>query len=246
MLSKAKEKYIRSLHQKKFRQIESKFIVEGIKTINELLQLGYFPAELYLQEGVELSQKFPFVEYCSDSKIKSISQLSNPDGAIAIYKNSTFDSTFNGTLNDKIVLVLNEMNDPGNLGTIMRTAAWFGINHILLTENSVDIYNSKTLQAAKSSFAHVKSTYHNELDIFNLLKKNDYSIVVAHTDGKDAFEHNVNKKTALILGNEARGLSQFWINAADDQIAIKKIGEGESLNVAISAAILMAACVRAF
>jgi TrmH family RNA methyltransferase len=237
-LSKSDIKLIKSLHQKKFRNEYRQFIVEGEKCVNELLHSDYEIIHLYHTHEWENKsnniQKTPV----SINELQRLSTLNTANKVLALVKQK--DTTFIKYVDEKISLCLYDIKDPGNLGTIIRVADWFGIKNIYLSENSVEVYNPKCVQASMGSLFRVNCRYGAVENIFSDAKKNQSKVVAATLEGINLYQYRKPEKTLLVMGSESHGLSPDILNLCDEQITIPSYGQAESLNVAIATGIICA------
>ncbi len=234
MLPKSIERLAQKLKQKKQRHALKLFVAEGEKTITDLLATGLTPRHL-LSNG----ERFAYVknrQEASVEEIKRISSLETADGTLAIFPFPEITVPAKGAL----ALVLDNIRIPGNLGTIIRTADWFGIYHIFCTMGTTDVYNAKTIQSSMGSMGRVKVTYGTSPEVLNEL--NGYRLLVADTHGTDIKQlaKTPSQRTALIMGSESHGPDAFWKEKAE-KVTIPRKGNSrvESLNVAIATAILL-------
>ena len=244
MLSKQNIKYIQSLQYKKFRDEYGVFIAEGPKVILELLNDGSFNCSaLYaLQDWVEsidnnhiaaLGDRLTIVE---PFELEKIANYMTPNAAVAVFEKK--QQKLLPDIKNQITLMLDSIQDPGNLGTIIRTADWFGVKQIVCSEKTVDLYNSKVVQSTMASLGRVSVVY-TDLSAW-LLQHNDikkYATVVEEGISLKNIE-NVNG-CILMIGNESNGLSEEFVTLADEKITIPKSGNAESLNAAIATAIIL-------
>jgi TrmH family RNA methyltransferase len=241
MLSKSQIGFIKSLHQKKYRKENGIFIIEGIKSIVEFIQSSYqIHSIYYLAQYQSLLPNLPAnikLFEINNAELDKISTLQTPQGVLALVhipKSRSFDIS---SLKGSFSLVLDGVQDPGNLGTIIRTADWFGFKQIICSNNTVEIYNPKTVQATMGSLSRV-NVYYEELSGF--LKDIKVPIVGAVLNGTSIYETKWGNEGIVILGNEGQGITPEIINLITNPVTIPRVGEAESLNVAISAAILCA------
>ncbi|WP_353133469.1 RNA methyltransferase [Pseudopedobacter sp.] len=237
MLSKSQISFIKSLQQKKFRKEHNLFIVEGLKSITEFLASKYIVHTIYcLSKDIsnlpKLSQKQNIFEI-SEQELEKISLLQTPQEALALVEIPKFNLN---TLETKrgINLVLDGVQDPGNLGTIIRTADWFGFGTIICSKNTVDAYNPKVVQATMGSLSRVNIVY---TDLPEFLSKQQSTKFGTLLDGNNIYNEDWPESGFLILGSEGNGISDEIISLLDRSITIPKIGNTESLNVGIAAAI---------
>lgn len=233
MLSNSDIKRINKLHRKVNRKKTGQFIVEGDKCVTELLLSSYNVTELYaVKEWINTVDNTK-VKYVSSSNLQRISSLKKANKVIAIARTS--DNSYD--FKHDITLVLDEISDPGNLGTIIRLADWFSIKKIVCSENSVDMFNNKVIQASMGSVFRVNIKYKN---LSSYLSNINTKIYGAFKKGKSIRSNNFDRNCHLVLGNESRGISEDLIAYIDEDISIKKFGnEIDSLNVAVSAAIIL-------
>lgn len=242
MLNKGLEKYIRSLKDKKNRDHYNTFVVEGNKMVKELLTI--LPCE-YLIITKELSNNLNIksvdkIIEVKDQDIRRISFLKNPQQMLAVFFQDK-DLNFNN-LDKKLTLVLDEIQDPGNLGTIMRLADWYGIENIICSPNTVDIYNPKTVQASMGAIARVKVHYCNLNDFLNKYKH--IPIYGTFLDGENIYQHELTRNGIIIMGNEGNGIREEVGKYVNKRLFIPSYPSdketSESLNVAIATAITCA------
>lgn len=238
MLSNKRKKELISLKQKKFRQRYGQFLVEGEKSVSELLSSDYTINEILVTnqflEKSNLKTDNSKTLIISEKDMKSISTLDTPPGIIAV---SNFkDNSFNPkNLEHKITLMLDDISDPGNLGTIIRIADWYGIENIICSENTVDLYNPKTINSTMGSFARVKLFYIN-LDVF--LNETKIKKIACVMNGTSIETIKKQSEALIIIGNESKGLKKQLIEKSDFKITIPRKGKAESLNAAIATAIV--------
>jgi len=240
MLSKTKVKYIQSLGQKKFRQSEMLFIAEGIKIVEELIsEIPDLIVEVFaIQEWVEpqkkINAKIPITEI-TQQELERISQLTTPNKVLAIIK--MLPEVKLSSIKNKVVLALDGIQDPGNMGTIIRIADWFGIEQIVCSTDSADPYNPKVVQATMGSIARVK-IIHTDLKKW-LEDMSDTQIFAAVLGGKDVSSINKISEGVIIIGNESKGISPELLKLSNIKIAIPAKGKAESLNAAIATGIIL-------
>jgi TrmH family RNA methyltransferase len=241
MLSKSQIGFIKSLHQKKYRKENGIFIIEGIKSIIELITSSYQINSIYfLAQYQSLLPKLPAnikLFEVTSAELDKISTLQTPQGILALVNTpppKPFDKT---ALKNTFSLVLDGIQDPGNLGTIIRTADWFGFKEVICSLNTVDVYNPKTIQATMGSIARVNVSYH---DLPQLFKDIHIPIFGAMLEGNSLYETQWGNEGLVILGNEGQGVTEEMIKMIDRPVTIPRVGGAESLNVAVSAAIFCA------
>ncbi|ADY51929.1 tRNA/rRNA methyltransferase (SpoU) [Pseudopedobacter saltans DSM 12145] len=237
MLSKSQISFIKSLQQKKFRKEHNLFIVEGLKSITEFLASKYQVQTIYcLSKDIpnlpKLSQKQKVFEI-TEQELTKISSLQNPQEALALIEIPQLDVNVL-EIEKEINLVLDGVQDPGNLGTIIRTADWFGFSNIICSKNTVDVYNPKVVQATMGSLARVNVSY---VDLPAYLIAQQLPKFGTLLDGKNIYHQDWPEAGFLILGSEGNGISDEIISLLDGSVTIPKLGQTESLNVGIAAAI---------
>jgi TrmH family RNA methyltransferase len=243
MISKNQMKLIRSLNVKKFREQEGLFVAEGEKIVGELLNSSFKIHAVYFihgwkHEGMH-NQENIFYEITNE-ELKKISMLESPNKVLAIAHIPETKIDLKNLPGD-LTLVLDNIQDPGNLGTIIRTADWFGLKNIICSNESVDAFNSKVVQSSMGSLFRTNLFY---ADLKSVLKqiKEKFKIPVygAVIDGENIINKKLSQNGILIMGNESKGISSELLNFIDEKITIPKSGKSsaESLNVAISTAIL--------
>lgn len=238
-ISIQKIKWIKSLHLKKNREKENLFLVEGEKIMNELIQ--NFPQLVRMivcrNSFFQKSEEFKTIGLerifqANIEEMERISTLNTASTVLAVvekFQTKAIDTS-------KSLLLLDGIQDPGNLGTIIRTADWFGIDQILCSPTTVDLYNSKTLQATMGSFLRVNVHYE---DLKPFLLQNQDKVYAAQMDGVPYQQIPREKVKIILLGNEGNGISPELINLLKNPITIPRKGNAESLNVGIACGILL-------
>jgi TrmH family RNA methyltransferase len=243
MLSKAKIKFIASLKIKKQRLKQQLFTAEGAKTIDELITSSSLVREIYCLESwfythKELLSKATFsCEVVDENELNKISSLTTPHEVLAVCsipKNSYSEAT----IKQELCLALDGIHDPGNMGTIIRIADWFNIPYIFCSDDCVDAYNAKTVQASMGSIARVKVFETNLEKLFTEHSK--IPVLVAVLNGESVFSMKKVNRGFLLIGNEAKGVSENLLNYATNKITIPKTGQAESLNAAVATGIICA------
>jgi TrmH family RNA methyltransferase len=239
MLGKQKAKYIQSLGQKKHRDAEGLFIAEGPKVVEELLQSApQYVKEVYavkewLKENSRHSQKEKFVEV-SEEELEKISQLKTPHLVVAVVRK--FDEA-KIEVKGKISLVLDTIQDPGNLGTIIRIADWFAVELIICSDDCADVYNPKVVQATMGSIARVK-VFYTDLPSW-LRQQKDIRKYAAALEGKDITKMPALNEALIIIGNESKGIHEEILALTNEKITIPQKGKAESLNAAVATGIIL-------
>ena len=240
MISKNKIKYIRSLELKKNRNKEGKFVAEGFKVVDDLLALQ--PADLIVatQEwlhGKHLADQTEVIEV-TEEELKTVSFLQHPQQVLAVFGQATSGDYSINT--NELSLALDGVQDPGNLGTIIRIADWFGITHIYCSQDTADVYNPKVVQATMGSIARVKVEYGNLLGLVESLPA-DVPVYGTLLDGDNIYQQQLENRGLIVMGNEGKGISPALAKKVNHRLLIPNFPEGrataDSLNVAIATAI---------
>jgi TrmH family RNA methyltransferase len=234
MVSKNQIKLINSLQQKKYRKLHNLFIAEGKKVIQELIDANFCLEHLFVTQ-TDLFDKKHAATLILDSELKKISALTSANDCLAVFKIKEYSSSTNSGLE----LALDNIKDPGNMGTIIRLCDWFGISKIVCTEETVDMYNPKVVQATMGSLARVQVEYTN---LATYLKATDKEIFGTFMDGENIYKKDLPSNGILVMGNEANGISSEIENLITQKISIPRFGNlqlTESLNVATATAIFL-------
>jgi len=242
MISKASVRYVKSLQDKKQRQKYSQFIVEGEKSITELLKSRFrvdviYALDEWLSQNSTLLKGFS-VESVSYHELKQMSAHQSPQKALAVVD---FPEPLPLSTSDAFILALDEIQDPGNLGTIIRIADWYGIQHIVCSKGCTDVYNPKCINSTMGSFLRVNVVY---ADIITTAEQLNMPLMVAVLNGQNVHSKNLPKRGILVIGNEGHGINPNIIEAATERLTIPRFGGAESLNAAVSTAILLDNLVR--
>lgn len=232
MLTKAEIKLINQLKLKKTREKHQLFIVEGDKSIQEFLDGPFQLVSLYSVENTFFSKGLKKI---TPQELKKISHLTTPQNSLAVFKLPHWEVP----KKSGFLLGLDGIQDPGNLGTLIRLADWFGITHIICSKNTVDVFNPKVIQASMGSLNRIQIHY---LDLEHFLNDFPAPIFGAFMDGENVYQKNLSPEGILILGNEGNGISTEIKNLCTQKISIpqvEKTGKTESLNVAVAGSILI-------
>ena len=235
MVSKNQIKLITSLQHKKYRIEHQLFIAEGVKVVQELLASNFVLEHLYETEAVfeqiPISQK----TLINEQDMKRITALSSASSCLAIFKIPAATK-----IDAKgLIIALDDIRDPGNLGTIIRLCDWFGVTQLLCSHETVDVYNPKVIQATMGSITRVKINY---VDLKDYVLQSSLPVFGTFMDGKNVYSQELPKEAILILGNEANGISSALEKNIKNRIAIPRYGDirkTESLNVAAATAIFL-------
>ena len=241
-ISKNQLKLITSLSQKKYRQKHNLFIAEGVKVLNELLNSTFEIETLFCTDDFETTISEKKVVRISETELKKVSTLKSPNKALGIFKIPKEKALQNYGL----TIALDAINDPGNLGTIIRLCDWFGVIQIVCSKDTVDCYNQKVVQASMGSLTRVSIHY---TDLENYITKSNLDTFIADMDGENVYKTKLPKEGILIMGNEANGVSKEIKSLLQYKISIPRFGETqetESLNVAAATAILLSEFKRGY
>ena len=245
MLSKSQISLLSSLQHKKFRREHGFFLVEGYKSVIEFTSSGYQVDTIYHTPAIapkllNLSRKINFQEI-SLNELEKISTLKTPQEVIGLIKIPIWPVLNYESLKQKFSLVLDGVQDPGNMGTIIRTADWFGIHDIICSEDTVDVYNPKVVQATMGSLARVNVHYSN---LEAVLPQINLPMFGAMLNGDNMYKTNFGNEGLLVMGNEGNGISPAIEPLISKAVTIPRVGQAESLNVAIATAILVSEIKR--
>ena len=235
MVIKNQIKLITSLQQKKYRVANQLFFAEGIKVIQELLESNFELVHLYstLADFEEVSNDKKTIIHESD--LKKISALATPNTCLAVFK-----IQIEKKINESgLILALDSIRDPGNLGTILRLCDWFGISQIICSKDAVDIYNPKVVQATMGSLARVNVNY---IDLETFISQTPLPVFGTFMDGTNIYKTNLPQEGIIIMGNEANGISPEIEKLIKNRLTIPRFGalqKTESLNVANATAIVL-------
>ena len=235
MLSKNQVKLIQKLQQKKYRNELNLFIVEGKKSIVEFLQAGYRLELLIATEVFATALNGQPITLVSKEELRKVISLKNPDEGLAIFH----QRQHKGILQEGVILALDNVQDPGNLGTLIRLCDWFGIETLICNNQTVDCYNPKVVQATMGSLTRVAVHY---VDLAGFLATCVLPLYAMDLDGENLYTTEFPEDCVLILGNEANGISPEVRALADGIITIPRFGklqQTESLNVAMAGAIVV-------
>ncbi|MFN3753187.1 TrmH family RNA methyltransferase [Flavobacterium sp.] len=235
MVSKNQIKLITSLQHKKYRNEHQLFIAEGVKVIQELLVSNFVLEHLFVTEAIfeKISPSQKTLIPATD--MKRISALTSPSSSLAIFKiPKPVEREEKG-----LIVALDDIRDPGNLGTIIRLCDWFGIKQLVCSKETVDLYNPKVIQASMGSISRVNVSY---LDLNEFVSNTSLPVFGTFMDGKNIYKEILPIEGVLIFGNEANGISSTLEKIIKNRIAIPRFGDiqkTESLNVATATAIFL-------
>ena len=239
MVTKSELKYIQSLSDKKVRLETGCFIAEGVKLVGEMIAAGYPLKAVYALDSWESPDATLEVTRIEAFELEKMSMLQTPNQVLAVammpQKKETLD------LAGPLTIVLDGIQDPGNMGTIIRTADWFGITQIVASEDTVDVYNPKVIGATMGSFMRVSVTYKNLADWMPTVKLPVYGALL---EGENVFTIKTPQKGLLVIGSEGKGIRENILDLITHPVTIPKIGDAESLNAGIAAGIIVAQLTR--
>ena len=243
MITKNQIKFLRSLSQKKYRIQSQKFLVEGKRIVKELIQSSALIDQIYVSEDF-IIKNADFILFDSNITYEIIpndviSKIKTTDSSQEVFAISFINNSFDLQIQTPI-LVLDNISDPGNLGTLLRSASWYGINNVLVSSKSVDIYNPKVVRSAMGAHFHITNLHQlSEEKIQSILNDEPINIIAATLNGSSHKNFDPSNNWALILGNEAHGVTESMLNIANDQVSIPKLGNMESLNVGVAGSVLI-------
>jgi RNA methyltransferase, TrmH family len=239
MLSKSDIQLVKSLRSKKFRQKYNQFIVEGEKAVTELLQGNLKTVHVYGTQEWE-TLYLPLLKNVDFTKVKNdelerLSGFEQPNKALAIVEipETKINKT---TWEQPLSIALDFVQDPGNMGTIIRIADWYGIQHIFCSPDCVDVYNPKVINATMGSYARVQVHY---INLEQMLAPHALRLFACVMDGKPVYEITKAEKPIVIIGNEGKGISPAILALAKNKISIPRRGGAESLNAAVATAVVV-------
>ena len=238
MISKQTAKFLKSLQIKKFRKEHGCFIVEGEKSVNELLGSPWVVREIYattqfIEKHVEKWSKSNLIEV-TEKELTAVSSFKSNNSALAVVE--ILEHSFYMRPVNKISIALESVNDPGNLGTIVRIADWYGIEQIYCSSDTVDMFSPKVISSTKGSFTRVKVFYTN---LEEIIKGSDIPVIGAFLNGESIHQYKYDGEgVVLLMGSESQGISHQLEKLVKTKVTIPAYGVAESLNVSIATAIL--------
>jgi TrmH family RNA methyltransferase len=241
MVSKNQIKLITSLQQKKYRNNNKLFFAEGVKVIHELLQSNFELEHLYSTQNDFAEVSKEKITLVDENDLKKISALSTPNSCLAVFKMPIEKNIIESGL----IVALDSIRDPGNLGTILRLCDWFGINQLLCSKETVDIYNPKVVQATMGSIARVNVNY---IDLNAFIAQTKLPVFGTFMDGKNIYKTSLPQEGIIVMGNEANGISEELEQLIQNRLTIPRFGDiqkTESLNVATATSIVLSEFRRA-
>jgi RNA methyltransferase, TrmH family len=241
MVSKNQIKLISSLHQKKHRQTHQLFIAEGIKGIQELLDEHFELDHLYTTQSDFEAVPAKLKTVVSEADLKKISALASPNTCLAVFKMPKVKAINSSGL----IVALDDIRDPGNLGTILRLCDWFGIQQLICSKETVDVFNPKVVQATMGSIARVNVTY---VDLYDYIANSKLAVFGTFMEGENIYTSNLPQDGIIVMGNEANGIASDLEKIIKHRLTIPRFGtlqKTESLNVATATAIVLSEFRRA-
>ncbi len=247
MLTKNKIKHVQSLKRSKFRKEYNEFVVEGEKIVSELIASDHkvksvFALDSWIQNNQDLIERNQLkTERISTKELERISFLKMPNKALAVVESPSYNLKECCTFDD-LTIVLDTIQDPGNLGAIIRTADWYGIKNIVCSHETVDVYNPKVVQSTMGSILRVKVHYTDLKDFFNNLVPKNLEVYGALLEGNNLYEEKLITNSILVIGNESKGISSNIEQYLTSKLRIPSVKNSkvESLNASVAAAILCA------
>jgi TrmH family RNA methyltransferase len=239
MVTKSELKYIQSLSDKKVRLETGCFIAEGVKLVGEMIAAGYPLKAVYALDSWESPDPSIEVNRIEAFELEKMSLLQTPNQVLAVAVMPQNKEVLN--LAGPLTIVLDGIQDPGNMGTIIRSADWFGITQIVASEDTVDVYNPKVIGATMGSFMRVSVVYKNLQEWIPTIKLPVYGALL---EGENVFTTKTPQKGLLVIGSEGKGIRENIIDFITHPVTIPKIGDAESLNAGVAAGIIVAQLTR--
>ncbi|PKL90099.1 MAG: hypothetical protein CVV23_01785 [Ignavibacteriae bacterium HGW-Ignavibacteriae-2] len=252
MLTKNELKYYSGLLKNKYRTKENKFLVEGKKLVDEGLSSKLVCEVICATEQFQkanapqvkqIRSKNIRYEIIKNSEFVRLSDTKSPQGICAVFNIPSLTQA--SMYNENLVVALDDISDPGNVGTIIRTCDWFGIRELLFSSSCADLFSPKVIRSTMGSIFHIPALFEGQLqEKLAEYKSAGYKLIIADLKGNDIFHYNESGKKVIIFSNEAHGPSKEILDITDSSVTIPKIGTAESLNVASAAAIILAHLTR--
>jgi TrmH family RNA methyltransferase len=234
MISKNNIKFVHQLEQKKYRRKEGLFVAEGPKVVGDLIAAGFKPRMLFAVNEWIQQKRITTAQEVTEDELRKLSFLQHPQQVLGIFEMPA-QSQQNALSDNELYLALDGVQDPGNLGTIIRLADWFGIQTIYCSEDTADVWNPKVIQATMGSIARINVVYTDLQELIDHTKMPVYGTLL---DGQDIYAQELTSNGIIVMGNEGNGISPEIRKLITNKLLIPKFQEGpESLNVAIATAI---------
>jgi TrmH family RNA methyltransferase len=250
-LNQSEIKYLRSLQQKKYRDAEHKFLLEGWRPLRDALHSSFHIEYIAVLAGESekhehrdilalARERRVLVKELKETQLKQVSDTVHSQGVIALVHEQTMIFDLQKIQPAQLIIACDRINDPGNLGTILRTCDWFAANAVLLSDGCVSLYNDKVIRSTAGSIFHLRVFENIDLDIaLPNLKSEGFKVIATALNGKTLKAYSLPEKVVLLLGNEARGVNLQLIQQADAVVSIPRYGQAESLNVGIACGIFL-------
>lgn len=249
MLTQNQIKYYSSLLHKKYRQEYKKFLVEGSVLINEALNWDYnceviIASTLYSEKNnseiQNLLRKGLKVEVVKQNQFEKLCDTKSPQGIVGVFQLRNKEFKIENVTKEKFIVALENISDPGNLGTIIRNCDWFGVKNILLSPDCAEIYNPKVIRASAGSVFHIDIyELNNFYEILKVIKNYGYIILCTDLKGINIYEYKLKNNSVIVFSNEANGPTENLQHISDQKITIPRFGNAESLNVASASAVVL-------
>jgi len=240
MVTKNEIKLITSLRQKKYRKTHQLFVAEGVKLVEEFYNSSFKPKTIYALDTYSGAIPSDKIRFISENDLEKLTNLHSPSTILGV-----FHIPLNQEIRTKgIQLVLDEIKDPGNLGTIIRLADWFGVTHIICSEDTVDCFNSKVVQATMGSLARVSIQY---TDIEKYIEQSDLPVYTTALKGNNIYQTELPNEALVVMGNEANGVRKSILESDTIKLTIPRINQTsniESLNVAMATGLILSEFTR--
>lgn len=246
-------KHIKKLKDKKYRDINKEFVIEGIKLVSEAIQENAKIKQVVLCDDCERSDLIPKelmydiaklqCVYVTENLFKYLSEVQNPQGILAIIEKNNKEAQIDYT--QDIIVALDDVQDPGNLGTILRTVDSIGVTQILVSKGTADCYNSKVVRSTMGAIFRLNIIESEDLlKTLKEIKKHKFKVMASSLQTEDSiYDVNYNKKV-IVIGNEANGVSEEVQKLADEKVKIPMLGKTESLNASVATGIILYEYVR--
>jgi TrmH family RNA methyltransferase len=241
MLSKSDVKYIQSLAYKKYRDEAGVFVMEGVKMIEELINASperikrIYATQTWVEQHPQIVKSLTELIFVEPFELDKISFLTTPNEVLALVSMNI--GRKKSEFNNGITVILDQIQDPGNLGTIIRTCDWFGVSKIVCSPDTVDAFSPRVVQSSMGSILSL-DIFYKDLSTF-LLENSGMPIYAAELGGKSIHEISYSNPAFLIIGNESKGISKEISNLASHKVMIPRLGSAESLNAAVATAIIL-------